>query len=200
MARYPTPAFAELIDRLNKLPGIGRVSAERLAYHIMYIPEKESTDLAKAIVFAKRRIHLCPKCCNYTESELCNVCANPKRDHTTICVVEEPKDVLALEKTNGYSGEYHVLHGAISPINGIGPENLKIKELLDHVKSSPIKEVILATNTTIEGETTSVYISKLLKPLNVKVTRIAYGLPAGGNLEYADEVTISRALNGRSIM
>lgn len=197
MAGFQAPALARLIDQFNRLPGIGAKSAQRLAYYVLSMPKEDAEALAKAITDAHSKIHKCARCCNLTDDELCPICKNPKRDTSTICVVEEPKDVVALEKTQEYSAMYHVLHGVISPLNGIGPEQLNIKELIDRVRKDNVKEVIMATNATAEGETTAVYISRLLKPLGVKVTRLAYGIPVGGDLEYADEVTLARALEGR---
>lgn len=197
MAGFQAPALARLIDQFNRLPGIGAKSAQRLAYYVLSMPKEDAESLAKAITDAHSKIHKCAKCCNLTDADLCPICKNPKRDKTTICVVEEPKDVMALEKTQEYSAMYHVLHGVISPLNGIGPDQLNIKELVNRVREDNVKEVIMATNATAEGETTAVYISRLLKPLGVKVTRLAYGIPVGGDLEYADEVTLARALEGR---
>ncbi len=197
MAGFQAPALARLIDQFNRLPGIGAKSAQRLAYYVLSMPKEDAEAFSKAITDAHSKIHKCKKCCNLTDEELCPICKNPKRDKTTICVVEEPKDVIALEKTQEYSAMYHVLHGVISPLNGIGPDQLNIKELVQRVREDNVTEVIMATNATAEGETTAVYISRLLKPLGVKVTRLAYGIPVGGDLEYADEVTLARALEGR---
>lgn len=197
MAGFQAPALARLIDQFNRLPGIGAKSAQRLAYYVLSMPKEDAEAFAKSITDAHSKIHKCAKCCNLTDDELCPICKNPKRDKTTICVVEEPKDVMALEKTQEYSAMYHVLHGVISPLNGIGPDQINIKELVKRVREDDVKEVIMATNATAEGETTAVYISRLLKPLGVKVTRLAYGIPVGGDLEYADEVTLARALEGR---
>ena len=197
MAGIQAPALARLIDQFNRLPGIGAKSAQRLAYYVLSMSKEDAEAFSKAITDAHSKIHKCKKCCNLTDEELCPICKNPKRDKTTICVVEEPKDVIALEKTQEYSAMYHVLHGVISPLNGIGPDQLNIKELVQRVQEDNVTEVIMATNATAEGETTAVYISRLLKPLGVKVTRLAYGIPVGGDLEYADEVTLARALEGR---
>jgi len=197
MAGFQAPALAKLIDEFNKLPGIGTKSAQRLAYYILSMSQNDAEALARAITDAHAKIHKCSKCCNLTDDDLCPICKNPKRDKSIICVVEEPKDVVALEKTQEYSAMYHVLNGVISPLNGIGPDQLSIKELVKRVREDNVKEVIMATNATAEGETTAVYISRLLKPLGVKVTRLAYGIPVGGDLEYADEVTLARALEGR---
>lgn len=197
MAGFQAPALARLIDQFNRLPGIGTKTAQRLAYYVLSMPKEDAIAFSQAITDAHNNIHRCSKCCNLTDSELCPICRSMNRDKTTVCVVEEPKDVAALEKTQEYSAMYHVLHGVISPLNGIGPDQLTIKELVKRVQEDGVKEVIMATNATAEGETTAIYISKLLKPLGVKVTRLAYGLPVGGDLEYADEVTLARALEGR---
>lgn len=198
MAGSQAPSIEALIDCFNRLPGIGKKTAQRLAFHVLSMPREEAERFANAILDAHKKIHRCKKCCNLTDSELCPVCSDPKRDHRTICVVEDPKDVAALEKTQEYRAVYHVLHGVISPLNGVGPDRLSIKELVQRVNEDDVEEVIMATNATAEGETTAVYISRLLKPLGVRVTRLAYGIPVGGDLEYADEVTLVRALEGRS--
>ena len=197
MAGFQAPALARLIDQFNRLPGIGAKSAQRLAYYVLSMPEEDAAAFSNAILDAHKNIHKCKKCCTLTDDELCPICKSMNRDKTTICVVEEPKDVVALEKTQEYSAMYHVLHGVISPLNGVGPDQLSIKELVSRVREDNVKEVIMATNATAEGETTAIYISRLLKPLGVKVTRLAYGIPVGGDLEYADEVTLARALEGR---
>lgn len=199
MEFYSEP-IARLIEEFEKLPGIGHKTAQRLAFYILNAPKEDVENLAQAIINARTKIRYCSICFNMSDSELCPICSNPKRDLSIICVVEDPKDVVAMEKTREYKGVYHVLHGAISPIDGIGPDDIKIKELLERIKSGGIEEVILATNPNIEGEATAIYLSKLLKPLGVKVTRIAHGIPVGGNLEYADEVTLSKALEGRREM
>lgn len=188
---------ARLADEFNKLPGIGPKTAQRLTYYLVRMPEEDARSLADAIISVKERIALCSRCYNITEADPCAVCANPTRDHTRICVVEEALDVLALERTNTYKGMYHVLHGVISPMNGIGPDDLRIQPLLYRLKDGDIQEVILATNPNLEGEATSMYIQKLIAPLGVRVTRPARGLPMGGDLEYADEVTLARAIEGR---
>lgn len=198
MASFQAPALARLIDQFNRLPGIGAKSAQRLAYYVLSMTTDEAKMFSDAIMDAHNNIHKCKKCCNLTDNELCPICSSPTRDTSIICVVEEPKDVVALEKTQEYSAMYHVLHGVISPLNGVGPEQIHIKELVARVNVDNVKEVIMATNATAEGETTAIYISRLLKPLGVKVTRLAYGIPVGGDLEYADEVTLARALEGRS--
>ncbi|WP_066503911.1 recombination mediator RecR [Abyssisolibacter fermentans] len=194
---YYAEPIAMLIEELSKLPGIGKKTAQRLAYHILNVSNMEAMSLANAIVNAKRNIKYCSICNNLTQKDPCNICSDAKRDKSTICVVEGPKDVVAMEKTREYRGLYHVLHGSISPMDGIGPEEIKIKELLVRLQDDTVKELILATNPTIEGEATAMYISRLLKPTGIKMTRIAYGIPVGGDLEYADEVTLSKALHGR---
>jgi len=196
MSFYAAP-IAKLIDELSKLPGVGNKTAQRLAFHILKMSPEEVEQLAGAITSAKRNIKQCRVCCNITDSEVCSICSNTKRDSSTICVVEDPKDVVAMEKTREFKGLYHVLNGAISPMEGIGPEEIKIKELLRRVADNDIKEVIIATNPNIEGEATAMYISRLLKPAGIMVTRIAHGVPVGGDLEYADEVTLLKALEGR---
>lgn len=187
----------KLVEEFHKLPGIGPKSAQRLAYYLIRMPEEESRELADAILAVKQRIILCSTCSNITESDPCNVCDDPARDRTRICVVEEPLDVPALERTGAYRGMYHVLHGVISPMNGVGPDDLKIASLLERLKGDEVTEVVLATNPNLEGEATSMYIHKLISPFGIKVTRPARGLPVGGDLEYADEVTLARALEGR---
>lgn len=191
-----------LVDELHKLPGIGAKNAQRLTYHLVRMPEREARALAEAILSVKEQVSLCVSCQNITDQNTCPICANPSRDRTAVCVVEEPLDVLAVERSNAFRGLYHVLHGAISPMNGIGPDELKMAELIDRLKSSassgePIREVILATNSNMAGEATSMYLYRLLEPLGVRVTRLARGLPTGAELEYADETTISRAFEGR---
>ena len=190
--------LARLIEQFERLPGIGRKTAQRLAFFVLGLPESEAKKFADAILDAKQKIHYCPVCQNLTDAELCPVCQNPGRDSRLICVVEDAQDVMAFERTREYGGVYHVLHGAISPMEGVGPEQLRIKELLARVNAGEVDEVIMATNPTVEGEATAMYVSRLLKPLGVKVTRLAYGIPVGGDLEYADEVTLSRALEGRN--
>ncbi len=190
-------SLSKLIDMFKKMPGIGHKSAVRLAYNIISMSDDEIKDVITTIKNAKEKTKYCSVCQNLTEDDPCDICSNEKRDRTTICVMESPKDVVALEKTREYYGLYHVLHGAISPMDGVGPEDLKIKELVMRVADGDVKEVILANNPSIEGEATAMYISKLLKPFGVKISRIAFGLPVGGDLEYADEVTIAKALEGR---
>lgn len=196
MNYYAAP-IAKLIEAFTKLPGIGNKTAQRLAFYLLDMPQKEAEELAYAIINAKRSIKYCEVCCNITDKEKCNICSDAKRDESIICVVEDPRDVVAMEKTREFRGLYHVLHGAISPMDDIGPDEIRIKELLNRIREGNIKEVILATNPNIEGEATAMYISKIIKPLGVKTTRIAHGVPVGGDLEYADEVTLMKALEGR---
>lgn len=196
MAGYHVPPLEVLVEKFEGLPGIGHKSAQRLAYYVLGMTRPEAESFSKAIIEAHEKIHYCSVCCNLTDGDLCPVCRSAVRDTSTICVVEEPKDVFALERAGEYTGQYHVLHGAISPLSGIGPDQLKIKELLCRVNDT-VKEIIMATNPTVEGEATAMYLSRLLKPLGVKVTRLAYGIPVGGDLEYADEVTLQRAMEGR---
>jgi recombination protein RecR len=196
---YTSEALQQLIEEFSSLPGIGRKSAQRLALYILKLPRDEVVKMAKALVSVKDRIRYCSSCWNITEEDPCAICASTKRDRSIICVVEEPNDVIALEKTNEFHGLYHVLGGALSPLDGIGPEELKVRELLARVNSE-LAEVILAMNPNVEGEATTIYLTRLLKPLNVKVTRIARGIPVGGDLEFADEATLSRAIEGRVIL
>ena len=198
MAKNNFTALTKLQDCFASLPSIGRKSAERLAYHVLRMPDNKAEDFAKAILEAKKNIHHCEKCCNFTDKKICAICDDTARDSSTICVVEDPRDVEAIERTAEYGGKYHVLHGSISPMNGIGPNEIRLKELLERIPKEKVSEVILATNPTVEGEATAMYISKLLKPLGIKTTRLAYGIPVGSSLEYADEVTLSRALQGRN--
>ncbi len=193
---YYGEAITKLIAQLSALPGIGSKSAQRLAFHIIDLPEEKVNALADSIRQAKQTVHYCNVCCNLTDGEICPVCANPKRDHSTIMVVEDPRDMAAYERTKEYHGLYHVLHGAISPMLGVGPQDIHLRELVSRLDGS-VQEVILATNPTVEGEATAMYIHKLIQPLGVKVTRIANGVPVGGDLEYVDEITLSRALEGR---
>ena len=199
MAFY-APPIARLLEELERLPGIGPKSAQRLAYHILRGDDDSAVRLADAIVDVKRSIRFCERCFNFAEGELCDICGDPGRDPAIICVVEEPRDVVAVERTGEFRGTYHVLQGAISPIDGIGPEQLRVRELVDRVGAGEVTEVILATDPDIEGETTALYLSRLIRPLGVRVTRIASGLPVGGDLEYADEVTLGRALEARREM
>ena len=189
-----------LAEKFATLPGIGMKTAQRLAYAVMEMPEEEASAFAEAILNAKHQIHDCPVCQNLTEQPVCSICGNPKRDRTTVCVVEGPKDVAAIERTNEYHGVYHVLHGLISPLDGIGAEQLRVAELLKRIQEGGIEELIMATNPSVEGEATAMYLSRLCKPLGVRVTRLAFGLPVGGVIEYTDEVTLYRALSNRSEM
>lgn len=193
---YPEP-ISKLIDGFMKLPGIGPKTAARLAFFVLKMKEDDVFELGKALVNAKRNLHYCAQCYNITDVDPCYICKDTRRDLTVICVVQEPKDVIAMEKTKEFNGTYHVLHGAISPIEGIGPEELRITELIKRLQDDTVQEIILATNPTIEGEATAMYISRLVKPSGIRVTRIAHGLPVGGDLEYADEVTLAKALEGR---
>jgi recombination protein RecR len=196
MAVYAAPV-QELIDELGRLPGVGPKSAQRIAFYLLKLPRDDALRLARSITEVKDRVAFCKRCFNIAEGEECTICADPKRDTTLLCVVEEPRDIVAVEKTGEFRGRYHVLQGAISPIEGIGPDQLRVKELLDRLDAESIEEIILCTNPNIEGEATAMYLSRLLSPLGVKVTRIASGLPVGGDLEYADELTLGRALEGR---
>jgi len=198
MSNYNVVPLARLADQFERLPGIGSKTAQRLAYFVLNMPRAQAEGFSKSIMEAHEKVKRCSRCCNLTDSELCPVCKNETRDKTIICVVETPRDCIALENTKEYNGVYHVLNGAISPLNGIGPDQINIKQLLERLKDDDVSEVIMATNPTVEGEATSMYISKLIKPLGIKVTRLAYGIPVGGDLEYADEVTLARALEGRS--
>ena len=195
---YRVAPLTKLIEQFERLPGIGKKSAQRLALYVLDLPKQEAEAFANAIIEAKEKIRKCAVCCNLTDEELCPVCANAARDKSIICVVAEPRDVIALERTHEFNAVYHVLHGCISPMDGIGPEQLCVKELLSRINGGGVNEVIMATNPTVEGEATAMYLSRLIKPLGVKVTRLAYGIPVGGDLEYADEVTLKRALDGRS--
>jgi recombination protein RecR len=196
---YTSEALQQLIEEFSQLPGIGRKSAQRLALYVLRLPREEVNKMARALLSAKDRIRYCSSCWNITEDDPCIICSSPKRDRSVICVVEEPNDVIALEKTNDFTGLYHVLGGSLSPLDGIGPENLKVRELLARI-TGDISEVILAMNPNVEGEATTLYLTRLLKPLNVKVSRIARGIPVGGDLEFADEATLSRALEGRIVL
>ena len=189
-----------LAEKFAALPGIGMKTAQRLAYAVMEMPEEEAAAFAEAILNAKHQIHDCPVCQNLTEQPVCSICSNPKRDSTTVCVVEGPKDVAAIERTHEYHGLYHVLHGLISPLDGIGADQLRVAELLKRIQDGGIEELIMATNPSVEGEATAMYLSRLCKPLGVRVTRLAFGLPVGGVIEYTDEVTLYRALSNRSEM
>jgi recombination protein RecR len=199
MIYYAEPV-AKLIEELSKLPGIGPKTAQRLAFFILNVSNDYAKNLAKSIVDAKEKIRYCTVCCNLTDIDPCNICRSHRRDKSLLCIVQDPKDVVAFERTGEYKGYFHVLHGAISPMEGIGPSDLKIKELLARFQNNEITEVVLATNPNIEGEATAMYIAHIIKPLGIKVTRIAHGLPVGGDLEYADEVTLAKALEGRREM
>ena len=199
MSFFPA-SLENLIDKFASLPGIGRKSAQRLAFHVLSLPESEALAFADAITEAKRSVHTCRICQNLTEGEICSICASDRRDHSTICVVSEPRDVLSIERGHEYNGSYHVLHGALSPMSHVGPEDIRIKELIKRVAEEDVEEVIMATNPDTEGEATAMYISRLLKPFSVKVTRLAYGIPVGSNLEFADDATLNRALEGRTEM
>ena len=192
--------ITKLINEFEKLPGIGHKSAVRLAFYILESPNNIAEDMAQVLVDAKHKIKFCSKCYNITENDPCDICSNSKRDNSVVCVVENVKDVVAMEKTHEYKGLYHVLHGAISPMNNITAGDIKIKELLERLKDDTIKEIIIATNPRVEGEATAMYISRLIKPLGIKVTRIAHGIPVGGDLEYTDEITLIKALEGRREM
>ena len=198
---YFPPALENLVEHFARLPGIGRKSAQRLAFHVLSLPEEEAEAFARSITEAKHAIHCCPVCQNLTEGDgPCAICRSPKRDPSTICVVADPKDVIAMERSREYSGLYHVLHGVISPMNHVGPDDLRIKPLLERISAGGVREVIMATNPDTEGEATAMYLSRLLKPFEVKVTRLAYGIPVGSHLEYADDATLMRALEGRQEM
>lgn len=188
----------ELINQFSRLPGIGKKTAERLSFSILEQPPEYAKNFAKALTEAREKIHFCKVCQALTDLDTCQICNNPSRDHSTICVVEDPKDVMAFERMREYSGVYHVLHGVISPLDGITPDKLRIKELMSRLSSGEVKEIIMATNPTVEGEATASYISRLVKPMGIKVTRLAYGIPVGGDLEYADEFTLARSLEGRN--
>jgi recombination protein RecR len=194
---YYIEPIARLINELSRLPGIGGKTAQRLAFHIINMPGDRVQELTQAILQARSGVRYCSVCCNLTDQDPCAVCSSTHRDKSVICVVKDPRDVIAMEKMRDYRGVYHVLHGTISPMEGIGPDDIRIRELLQRVGSGEVKEVILATNPDVEGEATAVYISRLIKPLGIRVTRIAHGIPVGGDLEYADEVTLSKALEGR---
>ena len=191
-------AIARLVNQLSKLPGVGRKTAQRLAYHIVALPEDQVRELAVAIFNGKKQIHFCPICGNYTDADPCAICADASRRRDIVCVVRDPRDVNAMERMREYHGLYHVLHGVISPMDGVGPDDIRIRELMSRLAGGEIQEVVLATNPDVEGEATAAYISRLIKPMGVKVTRIAHGVPIGGELEYTDEVTLLRAFEGRT--
>ncbi len=197
MAFFPA-SLDNLVDRFASLPGIGRKSAQRLAFHILALPDAEANAFAEAILDAKNSVHCCKICQNLTEGEICSVCASQSRDKATICVVSEPRDVASIERGHEYNGTYHVLHGVLSPMGHVGPDDIRIKELLQRVAENDVEEVIMATNPDTEGEATAMYISRLLKPFGVKTTRLAYGIPVGSNLEFTDDATLNRALEGRT--
>ena len=196
MEFFPAP-LEKLVEQFARLPGIGGKSAQRLAFHVLGLPEEEAAEFAGAILDAKRNVTCCPACQNFTAGGLCPICASPKRDNSIICVVADPRDVAAIERSREYNGHYHVLHGVISPMNHVGPDDIAIKSLLERVAKGDVAEVIMATNPDTEGEATAMYIARLLKPFDVRVTRLAYGIPVGGHLEFADNATLMRALEGR---
>lgn len=195
---YTPVALKRLMECFAALPGIGRKTAQRLAFHVLDMPKEQAQGFAKAILEAHEKIHNCKICQNFTDKETCDICSSPERDGSVICVVEDPRDVMAFERLREYRGLYHVLHGLISPLDGIGPESIRIKELLQRLQTQDVREIIMATNPTIEGEATAMYLSKLLKPLGYRVTRLAFGIPVGGELEYADNVTLNKALENRT--
>lgn len=194
---YFAAPLQNLIEEFEKLPGIGSKTAQRLAFHILNQPMEKAQCFADALIQAKKSLCYCKECQNLSDQEICSICANPNRDHSVICVMESPKDVLQMEKTNEFKGVYHVLHGAISPMDNVGPDDIRIQELMNRLTAGEVSEVIMATNPNLEGETTAMYISKLVKPFGIKVTRIAHGVPVGGELEFADEITLSKALQWR---
>ena len=194
---YYSPSIEKLIQSFEKLPSIGNKTAARLAFYILNASEEETNEFVNSIINAKKNLKYCSKCYNISDTDPCTICGNPKRDQTIICVVEDVRDIIAMERTHEFKGVYHVLHGSISPMNGIGPDDIKIKELLSRLMDGQVKEVILATNPRVEGEATAMYLSKLIKPLGIKVSRIAHGIPVGGDLEYTDEITLTKALEGR---
>ena len=197
MAGYNVASLARLIEQFERMPGIGHKSAQRLAFYVLNLKKNEAEAFSQAILDAHSKIKKCSRCCNLAEDELCPICRSQNRDESVVCVVEDPRDVLAFERTHEYKGLYHVLHGVISPMNSVGPEDITIKELLSRLSDGKIEEIIMATNPTVEGEATAMYISRLLKPMGITVSRLAYGVPVGAELEYADEVTLTRALEGR---
>lgn len=200
MQRYFPAALERLTEAFARLPGIGGKTAQRLAFHVLSLPEEEAMEFARAVMEAKQTVHSCPICQNLTDGEHCAICSDTRRDGSQICVVAEPRDVIAMERAREYTGVYHVLHGVISPLNHVGPDDIRIRELLSRVAQGGVSEVIMATNPDTEGEATAMYLSRLLRPMEVKVTRLAYGIPVGSQLEYADEVTLLRALEGRREM
>ncbi|MBE6913999.1 MAG: recombination protein RecR [Ruminococcaceae bacterium] len=200
MASFFPPTFEALIDGFAALPGIGRKSAQRLAFHVLSLPEGEAEQFAAAILQARTSVHTCPVCQNLTDAELCPICKSDRRDKSVICVVAEPRDVVSIERSREFNGVYHVLHGVLSPMNHVGPDDIRVRELVERVGAGGVSEVIMATNPDTEGDTTAMYISRLLKPFDVRVTRLAYGIPVGSNLEFADDATLLRALEGRRDM
>lgn len=199
MGRSVVP-LANLIEQFERLPGIGHKSAQKLAFHILSMTDEEAKRFADTIMQAHEKIHRCKTCCDLTDGDYCNICLDSQRDRSIICVVENSKDVIAIERTHEYNGLYHVLQGAISPMNGIGPDEITVKELINRLSDDKIEEIIMATNPTVEGEATAMYISRLIKPMGIKVSRLAYGVPVGADLEYADEITLSRAIEGRQTL
>lgn len=197
MAGYNVASLARLVEQFERMPGIGHKSAQRLAFYVLNMKKEEAKAFSEAILSAHEKIKKCSCCCNLAEEELCPICKSTRRDESVICVVEDPRDVMAFERTHEFEGTYHVLHGVISPMNGIGPEDITVKELLARMGDGKVQEVIMATNPTVEGEATAMYISRLLKPMGISVSRLAYGVPVGADLEYADEVTLTKALEGR---
>ena len=200
MASMFPPSFEALIDRFASLPGVGKKSAQRLAFHILSLPKEEAEDFARTILDCREKVHTCPICQNLTDGEKCAICLNDRRDPSQICVVSEPRDVASIERSREYNGVYHVLHGVLSPMNHVGPDDIRIRELLQRVSEQPVREIIMATNPDTEGDATAMYLSRLLKPFGVRVTRLAYGIPVGSNLEFADDATMLRALEGRREM
>ena len=194
---YYSPSIEKLIESFERLPSIGHKTAVRLAFHMLDLSKEETEEFINSIINAKEKLKYCSNCYNISDTDPCPICSSPKRDNSVICVVEDVRDVMAMERTHEFKGVYHVLHGTISPMNGIGPDDIKIKELLNRIANNDIKEIIIATNPRVEGEATAIYLSKIIKPLGIKVTRIAHGIPVGGDLEYTDEVTLSKALEGR---
>ena len=194
---YYSPSIEKLIESFEKLPSIGHKTAVRLAFHMLDLSKEDTDEFINSIINAKSKLKYCSNCYNISDTDPCPICSSPKRDNSIICVVEDVRDIMAMERTHEFKGVYHVLHGTISPMNGIGPEDIKIKELLNRIGQNDIKEIIIATNPRVEGEATAIYLSKIIKPLGIKVTRIAHGIPVGGDLEYTDEVTLSKALEGR---
>ena len=197
MAGYNVATLAKLIEQFERMPGIGHKTAQRLAFYVLNLSKQQAEEFSATILSAHEKIKQCSRCCNLAEDELCPICKNEGRDKSVICVVEDPRDVFAFERTHEFEGTYHVLHGVISPMNGVGPEDITIKELLARMADGAVQEVIMATNPTVEGEATAMYISRLLKPMGITVSRLAYGVPVGADLEYADEVTLTKALEGR---